>query len=121
MGLRWWSKIDENGKEKWHFESLGEARMTNKTDSFCFWAALYAVPVMWVVFAVTSVFTLQFSQLTICLIGCGLGSVNLLGYIRCEKNHKAHVRGFLLDTASKNISADQMAKVGAMAFKAQKS
>ena len=72
--------------------------------------ACYAVPVMWVIFAVTSVFSLKFSQLTICLIGCGLAGVNLLGYIRCEKNHKAHVRGFLMDQATKNISADQMAR-----------
>ena len=60
-----------------------------------FWVACYAVPICWVLFAVTSIFSLQFSQLTICAIGCGLAGVNLLGYIRCEKNHKAAVRGFL--------------------------
>ena len=115
VGLRWWSKIDDAGKEKWYFESLGEARQTSKVDSLVFWVGCYAVPIVWIFFAVISVFSFKFSQLTICLIGCGLGSVNLLGYIRCEKNHKAAVRGFLFSQAKKNMSQEQMAKVGAMA------
>lgn len=106
VGLRWWSKIDENGKETWYFESMGEVRQTNKTDSAVFWVAMYAVPICWVLFAVTSIFSLQFSQLTICAIGCGLAGVNLLGYIRCEKNHKSAVRGFLFNQAKKNISGE---------------
>ena len=61
VGLRWWSKIDENGKETWYFESMGEARETNKIDSLVFWVACYAVPAMWVLFAVTSVISLKFS------------------------------------------------------------
>lgn len=56
VGLRWWSKIDENGKETWYFESMGDQeRLTNKTDSAVFWVAIYAVPIMWVLFAVTSI------------------------------------------------------------------
>ena len=115
VGLRWWSKIDAAGKETWYFESLGEARQTNKTDSLVFWVAMYAIPIIWLIFAITSVISLRFSQLTICMIGCGLAGVNLLGYIRCEKNHKSHVRGFLVDQAKKNISKETMAKVGTMA------
>jgi len=94
---------------------MGESRETNKTDSFVFWGGCYAVPVMWVLFAVTSIIQLKFSQMTICIIGCGLASVNLLGYIRCEKNHKSAIKGFLMKTAVKNISQDQMAKIGTMA------
>jgi len=117
VGLRWWSKIDESGKETWYFESMGEARSTNRTDSLVFWVACYAVPIMWVLFAITSVISLKFSQLTICMIGCGLAGVNLLGYIRCEKNHKAQVRGWLFSQAKKNISQEQMTKLGTMAAK----
>ena len=53
--------------------------------------------------------------MTICLVGAALGGVNLLGYIRCEKNHKAHVKGFILGQAKKNLSAEQMAKIGTTA------
>ena len=39
------------------FRSMGEQqRLANKTDSAVFWIAIYAVPVMWVLFAVTSIF-----------------------------------------------------------------
>ena len=117
VGLRWWSKIDDSGKETWYFESLGELRETNRTDSLVFWVACYAIPIIWLIFAMTSVFSLRFSQLTICMIGGGLAGVNLLGYIRCEKNHKSHVRGFLVDAAKKNISGDTIAKMGTMAAK----
>ena len=96
---------------------MGEARETNKTDSYVFWIASYTVPIVWVLFALTSVISLNFSQLTICFIGLGLASVNLLGYIRCEKNHKSHVRGFLMNQAKKNIGTENMAKMGAMAAK----
>ena len=44
-----------------------------------------------------------------------------MGYIRCEKNHKAHVRGFLFNAAKDNLSADQIAKMGAMAMKSSAS
>ena len=44
-----------------------------------------------------------------------------MGYIRCEKNHKAHVRGFLFNAAKDNLSADQIAKMGAMAMKSSSS
>ena len=114
VGLRWWSKIDDAGKETWYFESLGEARQTNKTDSMVFWFACYAIPIIWLIFAITSVISLRFSQLTICMIGCGLAGVNLLGYIRCEKNHKSYLKGFLVSQAKKNISKETMAKVGTM-------
>ena len=72
---------------------------------------------MWCVFAFVSVISLKFSQLTICIIACGLAGVNLMGYIRCEKNHKAHVRGFLFNAAKDNLTGEQIAKMGAMAIK----
>ena len=117
MGLRWWSQINEQGKETWYFESMGESRMTNKVDTYVFWTACYTVPIMWILFAITSVVSLQFNQLTICVIGFGLAGVNLMGYIRCEKNHKAHVKGFLFSQAKKAVSQEQMASLGSMAAK----
>ena len=37
VGLRWWSVIDDHGKETWHFESLGESSNQNKVDNRVFW------------------------------------------------------------------------------------
>ena len=106
VGLRWWSAIKEDGTEEWYFESLGEERQTSKIDSSVFWVANYSVPILWGIFAFTSLLTLSFSQIGICLIGGMLGGINLVGYIRCEKNHKAHVKGFLFTQAKKNLTAE---------------
>ena len=106
VGLRWWSAIKDDGTEEWYFESLGGDQKPSKVDSTVFWAANYTVPILWFVFAITSILTLNLSQVTICLIGGGLGGVNLMNYIRCEKNHKAHVQGFLIGQAKKNISKE---------------
>jgi hypothetical protein len=54
---------------------------------------------------------------TICLLGIVLGLTNLLGYIKCEKNHKSKVKGYLYDKAKNNLTADQMKKIGSMAIK----
>ena len=112
VGLRWWSKIKADGTEEWIFESLGEQRKANPIDANVFWGACYVAPIIWVVFGVIAVLSLQLNKVTICLVAAALNGINLLGYIRCEKNHKAHIKGFLLGQAKKNISAEQMAKIG---------
>ena len=104
VGLRWWSHIKEDGTEEWVFESMGENRNSNGVDSKVFWISCYVTPIVWAVFIVISILSLNFGNVSICLIGAMLASVNLLGYMRCEKNHKAHVSGFLLNQAKKNIS-----------------
>merc|ERR1712117_462539 len=72
VGLRWWSAIKDDGTEEWYFESLGGDQKPSKVDSTVFWAANYTVPILWFIFAITSILTLNLSQVTICLIGGGL-------------------------------------------------
>jgi len=112
VGLRWWSQIQDDGKEVWYFESLGDKAKASKIDSSVFWIANYTLPILWGIFAITSLLSLQLSQITICLIGAMLGGINLVGYIRCEKNHKSQMSGFLIGQATKNLTAEQMAKIG---------
>lgn len=50
-----------------------------------------------------------------CLIGLTLSATNLLGYIRCQKNHKSMMRGFLFQKAKENISPAQMTKLAGIA------
>lgn len=49
------------------------------------------------------------------LVNLTLAMINLLGYIKCQKNHKAAMSSFLMRKAKENISADQMQKIGSMA------
>ena len=53
--------------------------------------------------------------MTICVIGTALGAVNLLGYVKCHKNHKMALKSFLVKTAKDNISQEQINKFGKMA------
>ncbi len=39
VGLRWWSDIDEDGIEKWIFESAPSHIKINPVDSSFFWSS----------------------------------------------------------------------------------
>ena len=45
--LRWWSIIDENGNEKWMFESYDQEVKGNPIDSFVFWYGQIATFLFW--------------------------------------------------------------------------
>lgn len=87
VGLRWWSEIDENGVEKWIFESADEKKEVGKTDSFVFWTGLYLTPVIWVVFALKNLLSLGILWINVCIICFMLSSANLVGYYKCQKDH----------------------------------
>jgi len=87
---------------------MGEHRKTNSVDSSIFWIASYATPTLWLVLAVVSVLSLKLQQVTICAVGVVLSGVNLLGYIKCEKNHKSYVKGFLFNQAKQRMTAEDI-------------
>lgn len=115
VGLRWWSHIKEDGTEEWVFESMKGDRKANNVDSTIFWLVSYVSPIIWVILAFLQLATLNLNNFFICLIGAILGGVNLLGYIRCQKNHTSMMRGFLFKKAQENISPAQMSKMAGMA------
>jgi hypothetical protein len=39
VGLRWWTEIDDNGKETWMFESQEVGWTANNVDSTIFWVS----------------------------------------------------------------------------------
>lgn len=104
VGLRWWSHIKPDGTEEWVFESMGGEKKANQLDSTIFWLVSYISPLVWFILAISSALSFNFNNVSMCLVGSGLGGVNLLGYIRCQKNHKQLMRGFLFQKAKENIS-----------------
>ena len=81
VGLRWWSQVKEDGTEEWYFESLDEKKNSGM-DSFMFWLALYVTPIVWGVFAVSSILSFNFYNFSLCLAACILSGTNLYGYIK---------------------------------------
>ena len=105
VGLRWWSKIQPDGSEKWFFESLN-IKASNAIDSQVFWTSIYLTPIVWIVFIFISLLSFSFKNLTICLLAFILASTNLAGYRKCNSDHDKKVKGFLMNQAVKNVSAD---------------
>ena len=58
VGLRWWSEIDQSGKEQWRFENPNEGRQLNTVDKAFFWASQIAGTATWGLLFVLKVLTL---------------------------------------------------------------
>ena len=80
----------------------------------------YAAPIIWVLLIIVSVLSFSLTNVTICIFGFVLTLTNLMGYIKCAKDHKAKVSGFLFDKAKKTLTIEQMAKIGQFASKYNK-
>ena len=96
VGLKWWSKINEQGKEEWMFASLSHSKSffsffillsenENKFDNRVFWTTQYLMCAIWVIFAVVSLLSFSVSNFTVCFIGIILSGTNTMGYIKCDK------------------------------------
>lgn len=90
VGLRWWNETSEAGESVWVFESADPSRAINATDSRFFWWGMYAVPVLWIGFAIIAVIRLHFIWLTLVVIAITLSIANTLAFSRCDKFSKAN-------------------------------
>ena len=104
VGLRWWSTIQENGKEEWHFESYGERTNANKTDSRIFWTSQYAFGLVWIIFLIVNFLSFNISNFTVCTVAAVLSVTNTMGYRKCDANHRKGISSYLFKKASNNLS-----------------
>ena len=114
VGLRWWCQIDENGNEKWVYESREDQVPQGKTDSFVFWTWLYVTPVVWAVFAVLELLSFKPVWVMTAII-CGVMSgTNFLGYYKCSKdqqNKLSQMQGKAMGFAITNLAKNYMPKI----------
>lgn len=76
VNLRWWSEIDEMGEENWIYESDDGTKPVGRTDSFVFWAALYAYPMVWLFFLIVDLFGFKFFWMNLCILCFTLSFTN---------------------------------------------
>ncbi|CAO3579201.1 unnamed protein product [Absidia cylindrospora] len=88
VGLRWWNEIQANGSNKWVFESANPNRHINAADSRLFWSVLYGTPVLWILFALSCIFTFKATWLVIVVVAIILNMANVVGYTQCDKDAK---------------------------------
>ncbi|XP_051927769.1 Golgi apparatus membrane protein TVP23 homolog B [Hippocampus zosterae] len=112
VALRWWNQVDEDGQSHWVFESRKGPRKKPSSDSEAriFWLGLIVCPLVWVVFAFSTLFQFNIKWLPVVLMGLVLQGANLYGYVRCKVGGKTDFknmatnyfgRQFLKQTLSK--------------------
>jgi len=87
VGLRWWTTIDENGNEKWYFESYNENVQMSAIDSKVFWTIQTGVTVFWSLFLFIKLISLSFFWGTLCFLAFFLSGLNLYGFYKCSKGN----------------------------------
>ncbi|CAL8108094.1 unnamed protein product [Calicophoron daubneyi] len=100
VGLRWSSYTDENGHTHWRFDSRPAApepsggvqlsrrelaaRAAATNAARLFWIGLIGTPLVWSVFLLAAVFSLQFRWGLVAAMGVGMSAANLYGFSRCR-------------------------------------
>jgi hypothetical protein len=59
VALRWRNKVEDDGTERWVYESLNEKHENNKVDSWGFWLGLYAYVAVWGLMLLASLISLS--------------------------------------------------------------
>ena len=78
----------------------------NALDRRTFWVTTYGTPILWCVFIIVSVLSFSLSNVTVCMFGFALSFSNLMGYIKCEKDHKAKVSNFIFTQAKDKLTVE---------------
>ncbi|KAG7506330.1 Golgi apparatus membrane protein TVP23-like B-like [Solea senegalensis] len=95
VGLRWWNQVDDDGRSHWVFESrkaTGKQQQATDAESRIFWLGLVVCPVLWVIFAFSTLFSLNIKWLPIVIMGVALQGANLYGYVRCKVGGKTDLK-----------------------------
>ena len=88
VGLRWWSFIDQDGNEKWVFESKNENNQINKVDSTVFWYMQIANSLVWGLLILWNLMWLRMFWSILSCICFGLSFTNLYAYYQCNADYK---------------------------------
>ncbi|CAD5118729.1 DgyrCDS7410 [Dimorphilus gyrociliatus] len=105
VGLRWWNHVDDQGKSQWIFESRKgvDRKKISTLESNIFWIALVASQIIWVLYLIGSLFTLNLKWSMVACVGIGLNGANLYGFIQCKIGSKKK-----LSTAATNFLGQQV-------------
>jgi hypothetical protein len=80
-----------------------------------FWSVSYLYPILWVVLGLLHLLTFNLPMFFLSVLCIVMSGANLLGYIRCQKNHRQMIQGMIYSKAKENISQEQINKMATMA------
>ena len=104
-GLRWWNKIDNDGKSEWIFECLTDEKRVrlSQFEVICFWIGLIIPNILWILTVLTCTLTFKPHYLVIVVISAILASTNTAGFIRCYLNQLKQMKNKLKEKTNKYI------------------
>ena len=97
VGLRWWNEVQPDGTSEWKFESKEDRSDVDPVDSYFFWIALYAQPLVWVLMIVLCIVLRQSLQwLMVIGFALVLGCSNAIGYFKCQRDATSKLSGWFV-------------------------
>ena len=103
VGLRWWNEVQEDGSEKWIFESSDEKKETS-IDTTIFWGSTYITPIFWAVFVVLELISFSLMWLLLCVIALILTGSNAYLYMKCSGDQKAKLSNFVAEKSKAGLA-----------------
>ena len=91
VGLRWWSFIDDQGNEKWVFESRESQETINDFDSTVFWYSQMGTSLFWILITLWEIMWLRLFWGILALFCCCLAISNLYAYHKCNAKYRHKV------------------------------
>merc|ERR1712100_371381 len=101
VGLRWESRLREDGSTFWVYEALQDKSRISRVDSTIFWAGMWLAPVWWSLLLIIGILKFNVSWLLIVAVALTLSGINLPGFIRCRKGAKKQAEQAMSSLMSK--------------------
>ncbi|CAH8578965.1 unnamed protein product [Heterobilharzia americana] len=137
VGLRWSSYTDDEGQVHWRYDARKPspidsvdvsglsrrelaARIARQQLSRLFWLGLIGSPVLWFVFLLAAVFSLNLRWALVCAIALCMNLANVYGYLRCWMSNldgsASSILTVIKSTATNKVFANlwPTSKTGAM-------
>ncbi|KAM6951676.1 Golgi apparatus membrane protein TVP23 homolog B [Aplochiton taeniatus] len=110
VGLRWWNQVDDDGQSHWLFESRKGKHPASDSESTIFWLGLIVCPIIWVIFAFSSLFSFRIKWLAVVIMGVVLQGANLYGYIRCKVGSQTNLKNMATNYFGRQFLKQAFAK-----------
>jgi len=112
VGLRWESRLREDGSSFWVYEALEDKSRITAIDSTIFWGAMWISPLLWAGLLVIGILKFNIAWLLIVAVALTLNSINLLGFIRCRKGAKQQAQQAMTSLMTQGVLSGIMSAPG---------
>jgi hypothetical protein len=103
LGMRWSSKVNDDGNSQWVFEYVEGGLKERAGQRRTFWLLLWASACAWALFSFFSLVRLSFGWLFVAAIGLSLACSNALGFWHCDKTISRDMQQTASDFLSRNL------------------